>query len=127
MEHLCKDSGNGKSAQGQDVQNFSQSNLFRVNRQSVSTTGEEIEIKYDPGTPKSWSPRMIDAPRFERPSLTPEQAQAIKEYHTDNVDLTRYQWENGRAGGTTYASSLRTRPELGYTCTIEGGSPKLSP
>ena len=124
---LLYENGNeGKGKQVETAQSSPMSATSGFNHTSARTSGEEIEIRYElgiPGTPKNWSPRMIDAPRFERPSLTPEQAQAIKQYHHDKADVSRgsVQWEDGRAKGGAQQSKLSTRPELGYSCEIEGG------
>ena len=76
---------------------------------------------------KAWNPRPIDSPRLHQPSLTPEQARAIKDYHTLKADQeSQDHWQDGRARGRASVSVLTTRPELGYSCKIEGGVPETA-
>lgn len=91
-------------------------------RGQTDLCGLGVEAKHDLESSKNWSPRLIDAPRFERPSLTPDQAQAIKEYHMGKAEERKASLVAGRDKGLTTLSQLKTRPELGYSCKIEGSS-----
>ena len=90
----------------------------------LSPWKDQMERKDSAGTVRTWNPRPMDSPRFHRPSLTPDQAAALKEYHSLRADDAHDLWEDGRARGARDLSIFSTRPELGYTCRIEGGSPK---
>ena len=57
------------------------SSPFNPSPTSTAFSTEVVEMKHDSEGVKNWNPQMADAPRFDRPSLTPEQAQGIQEYH----------------------------------------------
>ncbi|KAL6715361.1 hypothetical protein ACLMJK_007627 [Lecanora helva] len=76
---------------------------------------------------KKWSPRIIDAPRFDRPSLTPEQARGIREYHMDMAEAEKEVRKGSVVGvgtgvGVGDGVGLGERRGVGYECRIEGGS-----
>ena len=54
---------------------------------------------------------MVDAPRFERQSLTPDQAQAIKEYHMGKVEERRASCVAKPQSKPIKALSPRDQPE----------------
>lgn len=112
----------GKSPQMESLQDSPRSGTTDFSGRSFSTTKGHIEMTHDAFGLKGWNPRGIDAPRLERPSLTPEQAQAIKEYHTSKVEEKKDKWEDGRHRGMANISKLRASPELGYSCNVEVGS-----
>ena len=88
----------------------------------------ESRNKSKSGSGKGWSPRIMDSPRFHRPSLTPEQSEAIQEYHAGKRSEERVEtWEEGRQRCVAKIEKLKFKPELGYSCTVEAGPSTVTP
>ena len=89
VQNLCEDGQDRRKASMKPSPISPQAESFNPSPVSTAFSRQDTEVGQDFEEVKNWSPRLMDAPRFDRPSLTPEQAQTIQEYHREKVEERR--------------------------------------